>query len=107
MEGNTFLILIAIGLIAGILGGVLGIGGAIIIIPALIYIVGMNQHQAIGTSLAVMLPPIGMFAAYNFYKSGFISYFSSKVAISLPTNLLQKVFSVFIMLVAIKMFFSK
>lgn len=122
MEGNTFLILIAIGLIAGILGGVLGIGGAIIIIPALIYIVGMNQHQAIGTSLAVMLPPIGMFAAYNFYKSGFInikyaliiavafmigSYFSSKVAISLPTNMLQKVFSVFIMLVAIKMFFSK
>ncbi|MBP1666059.1 MAG: Sulfite exporter TauE/SafE, partial [Bacteroidetes bacterium] len=70
MDLETFLILIVIGLITGAVGGMLGIGGALILIPALVYFMGFSQHEAIGTSLAVMLPPIGLFAAYNYYKAG-------------------------------------
>ncbi len=122
MNTQTLVLLILIGLLAGSLGGLLGIGGGIIMIPAMVYILGMSQHEAVGTSLAVMLPPIGMFAAYNFHKAGYInlkyalimaaafmvgSFFSSKIAVSLPANIIQKVFSVFLVLVAIKMFFTK
>ncbi len=122
MDGATLALLVAIGLIAGALGGILGIGGGIIMIPALIYVLGMSQHQAVGISLAVMLPPIGLFAAYNFYKTGNInlkyalviaaafmigSYFSSKMAVNLPTKTISKFFSVFLIIVAIKMFFTK
>jgi uncharacterized membrane protein YfcA len=122
MNTQTLVLLILIGLLAGSLGGLLGIGGGIIMIPAMVYILGMSQHQAVGTSLAVMLPPIGLFAAYNFHKAGYInlkyalimatafmvgSFFSSKIAVSLPADTIRKVFSIFLVLVAAKMFFSK
>jgi len=122
MNIQTIVLLILIGLLAGSLGGLLGIGGGIIMIPAMVYILGMSQHQAVGTSLAVMLPPIGLFAAYNFHKAGYInlkfaiimavafmvgSFFSSKIAVSLPADTIRKVFSVFLVLVALKMFFTK
>jgi uncharacterized membrane protein YfcA len=122
MNTQTLVLLILIGLLAGSLGGLLGIGGGIIMIPAMVYILGMSQHQAVGTSLAVMLPPIGLFAAYNFHKAGYInlkyalimatafmvgSFFSSKIAVSLPADTIRKVFSVFLVLVALKMFFTK
>ena len=122
MNLNVFLILVVIGLVTGALGGMLGIGGALILIPALVFFLGFDQHQAIGTSLAVMLPPIGLFAAYNYYKAGQVnlmyalvlaiafmvaSYFTSKFALKLPENLVRKIFSVFLLLVAIRMFFSK
>jgi uncharacterized protein len=122
MDLVTFLILIAIGLITGAVGGMLGIGGALILIPSLIYFAGFSQHEAIGTSLAIMLPPIGLFAAYNYYKAGQVnikyaliiaiafmvgSYFTSKLALKIPEQLIRRIFSVFIILVAIKMFFSK
>ncbi|HAM99422.1 MAG TPA: permease [Marinilabiliales bacterium] len=122
MDATTLLLLIAIGLVAGALGGLLGIGGGIIMIPAMVYVMGMGQHEAIGTSLAVMLPPIGLFAAYNYYKEGYInlkfalimaaafmvgSFFSSKLAVSIPASTIRKAFSIFLVIVAIKMFFSK
>ncbi len=122
MSINTFIILVLIGLTAGLFGGMLGIGGGLIIIPALIYFAGFSEHQAIGTSLAVMLPPIGLFAAYNYYISGHVnvkyaliiavvfmigSYFSSKIAVNMPENVIRKIFSVFLFIIAIKMFFSK
>ena len=122
MDIYNFLILILIGLAAGLLGGLLGLGGGIILIPAMVYLLGFSQHQAIGTSLAVMLPPIGMFAAYNYYKAGQVnlkyaliiavafmagSYLSSKFALTIPENTLKKIFSVLLLIVAIKMFFSK
>ncbi|HCC29209.1 MAG TPA: permease [Marinilabiliales bacterium] len=122
MDATTLLLLIAIGLVAGTLGGLLGIGGGIIMIPAMVYVMGMGQHEAIGTSLAVMLPPIGLFAAYNYYKEGYInlkfalimaaafmvgSFFSSKLAVSIPASTIRKAFSIFLVIVAIKMFFSK
>lgn len=118
----ALLILVVIGLMTGAFSGFLGIGGGLILIPALVYFMGFGQHEAIGTSLAVMLPPIGLFAAFNYYKAGQVnvkyaiilavafmvgSYFTSKIAVNIPANTLKKIFSVFLILIAIRMFFSK
>ena len=70
MEITTFITLLFIGLFAGIASGYVGIGGGIIIIPSLIYFLGIGQHQAQGVSLALMLPPIGVLAFYKYYQSG-------------------------------------
>ena len=122
MGTTTVIYLIAIGLMAGVFGGIFGIGGAIIMIPAMVYFLGVDQHTAQGTSLAVMLPPIGLFAAYNYYKAGQVNiwyaiiiaisfmiggYFGSKIALNLPEQLMKKVFAVFLILTALKLMFSK
>ncbi len=122
MDIYTLLMLVLIGLVAGILGGLLGIGGGIIMIPAMVFLLGFSQHQAIGTSLAVMLPPIGMFAAYNYYQAGHVnikyaliiaaafmagSMLSSKFALTVSEGILRKIFSVLLLIIAIKMFLSK
>lgn len=122
MSASMLIILLIIGAITGIMAGMLGIGGAIIMIPALVYIMGFSQQMAQGTSLAVMLPPIGIFAAYNYYKAGqanikfalilaaaFIigSYFGSKIALTIPQALLKKIFAILLLLVAAKMLLSK
>jgi uncharacterized protein len=122
MSLTTIGILVLIGLMAGIFGGVFGVGGAIVMIPALVYFLGVDQHTAQGTSLAVMLPPIGLFAAYNYYKAGQVDiwyafiiafsfmiggYFGSKIALNLPENLMKKIFGFFLILVALKLIFSK
>ena len=116
------LILIVIGIITGVMAGMLGIGGAIIMIPALVFFMGISQQAAQGTSLAVMLPPIGIIAAYNYYKAGQVnikfaiilavfflvgSYFGSKLALNLPQPLLKKIFGILLLLVAAKMLLSK
>jgi uncharacterized membrane protein YfcA len=116
------LILLAIGLITGVMAGMLGIGGAIIMIPALAFFLGLSQQSAQGTSLAVMLPPVGIIAAYNYYKAGHVnikfaiilaitflvgSYFGSKFALNLPQATLKKIFAVLLLLVAARMLFSK
>ena len=116
------LILIVIGIITGVMAGMLGIGGAIIMIPALVFLLGISQQTAQGTSLAVMLPPIGIIAAYNYYKAGHVnirfaivlavfflvgSYFGSKLALTIPQNVLKKIFGVLLLLVAAKMLLSK
>lgn len=122
MSTTVLLLLIVIGLITGAMSGLLGIGGAIIMIPALVYLLGFNQQLAQGTSLAVMLPPIGIIAAYNYYKAGemnlkyalivagfFIigSYFGSKLAIQIPQQVLRKIFAILLLVVAAKMLLSK
>lgn len=116
------LILIVIGIVTGAMAGMLGIGGAIIMIPALVFFMGFSQQTAQGTSLAVMLPPIGILAAYNYYKAGQVnikfaiilavafligSYFGSKFALTLPQPLLKKIFGILLLLVAAKMLLSK
>ena len=63
-------LLLAIGIVAGVLSGIFGIGGGVVIVPALIYFAGFRQHQATGTSLAVLLPPIGIAATYEYYRNG-------------------------------------
>lgn len=114
--------LILIGIVTGAAAGFLGIGGGLILIPALVLVMGFSQHQAIGTSLAVMLPPIGIFAVYNYYKAGNVnflyamiiaatfmigSYFTSRIAVGISENTIRKVFSAVLFLIAIKMFFTK
>jgi uncharacterized membrane protein YfcA len=122
MSTSMLLILIVIGIITGIMAGMLGIGGAVIMIPALVYLLGVSQQTAQGTSLAVMLPPIGVIAAYNYYRAGHVdirfaiilavfflvgSYFGSKLALNIPENILKKIFGILLMIVAAKMLFSK
>ena len=122
MSTSMILILIVIGIITGVMAGMLGIGGAIIMIPALVFLLGISQQTAQGTSLAVMLPPVGIIAAYNYYKAGQVnirfaivlavfflvgSYFGSKLALTIPQNVLKKIFGVLLLLVAAKMLLSK
>jgi uncharacterized protein len=122
MTITTFLILLLIGLVAGIFSGMIGIGGAIIIIPALIFILHMDQHTAQGTSLAIMLPPIGLLAAYNYFKAGALNlqyaliiaaaffvggYLGSKFALSIPVDALRRVFALVLILLAVKLLWYK
>ena len=122
MSVSTFLMLIVIGLAAGFLCGMVGLGGAIILIPALVIFLAMDQRMAQGTTTAIMLPPIGFFAAYNYYKAGFVNikyaliiavvfmmggYLGSKLALDIPVNILKRIFAVLLALVATKMMFTK
>lgn len=115
-------IYLIVGLAAGIMSGFLGIGGGIIIIPALTMILGFSQQQAQGTSLALLLPPIGILAVMNYYKAGSVnlkaaafmaltfivaSYFSSKIAVQVPEQILKKVFAAFLLFYAVKLFIEK
>lgn len=119
---ENILIILAIGILAGIFSGFIGIGGGLIIVPCLVYFFAMSQHTAQGTSLAMMLPPIGFLAVYNYYKSGYVdfkiagilclsfiigSFFGSKIAISLSADMVKRIFGVIIILVGIKMFMGK
>jgi uncharacterized protein len=122
MSISMLFILLVIGVITGVMAGLFGIGGGIVVIPALVLIMGFSQQTAQGTSLAMMLPPIGLIAAYNYYKAGHVdirfalilaiafiigSYFGSKLAVNLPQTLLKKIFAVFLLLVAIRMLWTK
>ena len=66
----NYFLYIGLGLIAGVLSGMFGIGGGTILIPAMVFLFGLTQHQAQGTSLAIMIPPIGLLAAMRYYYSG-------------------------------------
>ncbi|HOK37777.1 MAG: sulfite exporter TauE/SafE family protein [Bacteroidales bacterium] len=118
---NEIILLILIGLAAGMLGGLFGVGGGIIVIPALIYLLGMTQHQAQGTSVAFMLLPVGLLAFINYYKNGYINikfaailaaaffvgaFFGSKIAINLSSDTLKKMFAVLVIITGIKLFFD-
>ncbi|HOW08780.1 MAG TPA: sulfite exporter TauE/SafE family protein [Bacteroidales bacterium] len=122
MTTSVILLLILIGIVTGFTAGMLGIGGAIIMIPALVFFLGLGQQNAQGTSLAVMLPPVGILAAYNYYKAGNVnikfalilaatfiigSYFGSKLAVNLPQPVLKKIFGLLLLLVAARMLFTK
>lgn len=122
MSVSTLILIIVIGVITGVTAGMLGIGGAIIMIPALVFFLGFNQQMAQGTSLAVMLPPIGIFATYNYWKAGQVdwkvalvlaltfiigSYFGSRLALNIPQATLKKIFGVLLLLVAARMLFWK
>ena len=122
MSISTCIILIVIGILAGLLSGVVGVGGGLIMIPLLIILLGLSQHQAQGTSLAVMLPPIGILAAINYHKAGFVEweyamiiavtfiiggYFGSKYAVTLRPEIVKRVFGIVMLIGALKMIFSK
>jgi len=122
MTPQTIIILLLVGLVAGMLSSMVGIGGGVVIVPSLVLLLGMSQKLAQGTSLAMMLPPIGVLAVMNYYKQGFVdfkigallcltfvigSYFGSKLVLGLDTALVKKIFAVFLMIVAVKYFFDK
>lgn len=122
MSISTCIILIVIGILAGLLAGVVGLGGGIIMIPLMILLLGLSQHEAQGTSLAVMLPPIGILAAINYHREGFVKweyaliiattfvisgYFGSKYAVNLRPEVLRRIFGVVMLLGALKLIFSK
>lgn len=119
---TTIVILLCIGLLAGILSGMVGVGGGIIIVPALVYFMAMNQHEAQGTSLAVLLLPVGILAVYNYYKAGYVDvrstliiattfviggFIGSKISIGLDQNMVKKIFGIFLLLIGIKMVLGK
>ncbi|TBX70396.1 sulfite exporter TauE/SafE family protein [Flavobacterium silvisoli] len=121
MDGSTVLILVFVGVLAGMLSGLIGIGGGIIIVPMLLFI-GLTQQQAQGTSLAVMLPPIAFLAVLNYHKAGQIewkyamiiavffiigSYYGSKIAINIDQKTLRKIFGVVLLIIAGKMLLTK
>jgi uncharacterized membrane protein YfcA len=116
------IILLIIGLAAGLLSGLLGIGGGILIIPMLVGFLGYTQKDAQGTSLGLLLLPIGILAVLNYYKAGHVnikavgmmvitfvigSYISSKIAINIDDNILKKIFAVFLMIYALKLLLGK
>lgn len=122
MAFSDIIILVLIGLSAGFIGGALGVGGGIIIVPALVFIFGMTQHHAQGTSLAVLLFPVGILAVMNYYRKGYVnfkyaliliaafvlgSYFGSLFSISLPESTLKKLFGVLMLVAGIRMIFGK
>lgn len=115
-------LLLLLGLLAGVLSGLIGIGGAIIIIPSLVLLFGLSQHAAQGTTLALMVPPIGLLAAWTYYKAGFvdlkiaglicIGFFlggllGAKFATEIPDQLLRKIFGAVLLLASLKMIFGK
>ncbi|MDD5583808.1 MAG: sulfite exporter TauE/SafE family protein [Candidatus Omnitrophica bacterium] len=113
---------ITLGLVAGIASGLLGIGGGLILIPALVYIFGLTQHQAQGTTLALMVPPIGLLAALKYYQAGNVKLgmalficigffvgglFGAMVVEKIPDIILKRAFGVILFLASLKMIFGK
>ena len=120
MSTTTILILLVIGLVAGLFSGMIGVGGGIVIVPCLVYFLGMNQHAAQGTSLAMMLLPVGILGVMNYYKEGAIdikyglilalpfvvgAFFGSKFILNIEEGMVKKIFAGVMMLVSVKMMF--
>lgn len=120
MTATTIVLLIIIGLLAGFLSGLVGIGGGVLIVPALVLFLGFSQKLAQGTSLGILLLPVGLLAVIQYYKQGYVnvnyvaiisvtfvvgSILGSKLALSLSEDKMKKLFAVILMLIAIKMLF--
>ena len=116
------IIYLIIGIIAGIFSGFFGIGGGLIIIPALVYFIGFSQLKAQGTSLVALLPPVGILAFLEYYKRGnadlyagiiicitmiICAKFGAQFANNLPLDVMKKTFGVFLILVGIKTYLGK
>jgi uncharacterized protein len=114
----NYLLVLAIGLAAGILGGFFGVGGGVLIVPALVLLLGVEQHMAVGTSLGALLPPVGILGAYEYYKHGQLNitfglllgagllvggYFGAKIAVTLPALALRRAFAIFLLIVSVRM----
>ncbi len=119
---TEILLYVFLGLVAGIFSGLIGIGGGIIIIPALVLVFGLSQHQAQGTTLALLVPPIGLLAAWTYYSKGYvdlkiaglicIGFFAggllgAKLAVGLSSSALEKLFGAALFLISLKMIFAK
>lgn len=121
MTLQTILLLVLIGISAGVLSGFVGVGGGIIIVPALIFLLGMSQLNAQGTSLFILLLPIGILAVMNYWKAGQINwsfglvvslafvvggYFGSKLALKISPNLVRLIFGIIMVIISAKLVYS-
>ncbi len=121
---TNFIGLLGIGIAAGLLSGMFGVGGGVIIVPAMVLLYGMTQQSAIGTSLIALLLPVGLLGIIEYYRSGKISteiiwigliiaaglfagaYFGAKIATNLSSDVLRKAFAVFMGIVALHLWFK-
>lgn len=118
MDINTVFLLLAIGLIAGVASGFVGIGGGLIIVPALVFGLGLSQHMAQGTSLAMMIPPIGILAVMSYYKAGAVqleyaailaitfvlgAWLGSRWSLRLNPAIVRMIFAIFMLYAAIRL----
>ena len=114
--------LVILGLVAGVFGGILGIGGGTIVIPALVFLFGFTQKSAQATTLMMIVPPIGLLAALEYHKAKAVDFkaawilalffiaggfFGGRFAVNIDENVLRKIFAVFLMIVAVNLFFKK
>ena len=119
---NDIMLYTLLGLSAGILSGVIGIGGGVLIVPALVFLFGFSQQLAQGTTLALLVPPIGILAAWTYYQHGFVnlkvaafiavgfiigSLLGARFAVGVSNPMLEKIFGVTIMLIGLKMVVGK
>ena len=117
----NIILYLLLGLFAGIISGLIGIGGGIIIVPALVYLFGLTQHQAQGTTLALLVPPIGLLAAWTYYKHGYVNLtiagfvclgffvgglLGAKIAVGLSNVILRRIFGIALLLVSLYMIFE-
>lgn len=122
MTPNEIIVLIIIGLTAGIVSGMLGVGGAIIMVPALVFFMGLTQHQAQGTSLSVLVFPVGFLAFWNYYRQGYVNFklaviimvafflggfIGSYFAVRIPEKPLRIIFGVLIIIMGLRMVVKK
>lgn len=123
MTFSSIITIIIIGVCAGLLSGMVGIGGGIVIVPALVFILGLSQQTAQGTTLAMLSFPVSLVGALNYYKKGMVDwkiamilcigfvvggYFGSKVAVSISPIIIKKLFAVVMITIAVKyLFFEK
>jgi hypothetical protein len=121
MTAYIFICLVFIGVFAGMLSGFVGVGGGVVIVPALVYLLGLSQHSAQGTSLLLMIPPIGILAVMNYHKAGEMNwtyggiiavffvvgaFFGSKISLKLNPATVKLIFGVLMLYVASRMIYS-
>jgi uncharacterized protein len=119
---NEISLYVLLGVLAGAFSGLIGIGGGVIIVPALVFLFGMTQHQAQGTTLAMLVPPIGILAAWAYYRQGYVeirtaafvalgfflgSFLGARIATGMSNDVLQKVFGFALLLISLKMILLK
>ncbi|HXG21120.1 MAG TPA: sulfite exporter TauE/SafE family protein [Methylomirabilota bacterium] len=117
----TSVLYVFLGVIAGVFSGLIGIGGGVIIVPALVFLFGFSQHQAQGTTLALLVPPIGILAAWTYYTHGYVEVkiaaliclgffvgglLGAQLATSLSDTVLERVFGIALLFIALKMIFA-
>ncbi len=122
MNITEILGILLIGLIGGFVSGSLGVGGGVVIVPALVFFFGMSQHQAQGTSLSMLVLPVVAMGAFNYYKEGYVNYkfvlilavtfviggfLGSKVSVNISGNTLKKIFGILLLISGLKMLLSK
>jgi len=118
----SIILYILLGVLTGVFSGMFGLGGGTVIIPVLVFLFGLSQHQAQGTSLALMVPPIGLLAAWTYYKAGFVDIkiaafvclgfffgglIGAKLVVGLPEPILRRLFGLALLMISIKMILTK